>query len=110
MWHNQVTTANSLAAHAFWQDMVNSTNGAMEWLPSGRSATMTMATPTAASSTTGVDNKSVGFMSQLATVPNLLSVGRMIAVYGVIALYWYGFHATAVVMGFVVGITDLLDG
>lgn len=50
------------------------------------------------------------FLSDLTTVPNLLSSSRVVLVLVAAALYLYGDRKVAVAVGVVAGLTDLLDG
>lgn len=50
------------------------------------------------------------FRTDLRTVPNLLSLTRIVAVLVAASLYLYGYRVLGLGLGLVAGITDLLDG
>ena len=50
------------------------------------------------------------FMRDLATLPNLVSLGRVVGVYVAMGLYLGGFRISGLVVGVVAGLGDYLDG
>ena len=51
-----------------------------------------------------------GFWSDIQTVPNLLSLGRIVMMLVTALLYLYGYRSTALLLGIFAGITDIFDG
>lgn len=50
------------------------------------------------------------FRSDVRTIPNLLSLARIVAVLVAASLYLYGYRGLGLALGLAAGITDLLDG
>ena len=51
-----------------------------------------------------------GFWSDIRTVPNVMSISRILITIASAGLYLQGYRALGLIIGAVAGITDILDG
>jgi CDP-diacylglycerol--glycerol-3-phosphate 3-phosphatidyltransferase len=50
------------------------------------------------------------FSADIQTIPNLMSLARIVMILATAVLYLYGYRATALILGIFAGITDIFDG
>lgn len=62
--------------------------------------------PSPAPKTTGKS----AFFRDLATPPNIISIGRVVFIYIGLGLWYYGYFALGLVIGVIAGLSDYLDG
>jgi CDP-diacylglycerol--glycerol-3-phosphate 3-phosphatidyltransferase len=51
-----------------------------------------------------------GFLADLSTIPNLLSLSRIVGILIAGSLYLYGYYKSGLIIGAIAGSTDILDG